>query len=193
MPCAAASSSMARMCAVLAIIGCRRRAANVAIETWSSWFARGRQAVDAGRMRQRLVLAASAAAVTCAIMKPEFSPRRPPGTAAGATRRRRSASRCGARRSRRSRRSRRASSSAASATGSAWKLPPETIAPSLGEDQRVVGHRVGLAQQHQRGVAQLVEAGAHHLRLAAQAVRILHAVVASRCERRIALPASSAR
>ena len=71
--------------------------------------------------------------------------------------------------------------SAASATGSAWKLPPETIAPRpavAGEDERVVGDRVGLAQQHQRGVAQLVEAGADHLRLAAQAVRVLHAVVA---------------
>ena len=60
----------------------------------------------------------------------------------------------------------------------------------VGEHQRVVGHRVGLAQQHQRGMAQLVEAGAHHLRLAAQAVRVLHAVVAfevrargSRCRR----------
>ena len=74
-----------------------------------------------------------------------------------------------------------ASASAASATGSAWKLPPETmlaVAVVAGEHQRVVGHRVRLAQQHQRGVAQLVEAGADHLRLAAQAVRILHAVVA---------------
>ena len=58
------------------------------------------------------------------------------------------------------------------------------------EDQRVVGHRVGLAHEHERGVAQLVEAGADHLRLAAQAVRILDAVVAlqmrasgSRCPR----------
>jgi hypothetical protein len=48
----------------------------------------------------------------------------------------------------------------------------------VGKDQRVVGHGIGLAQQHQRGVAQLVQAGAHHLRLAAQAVRVLHAVVA---------------
>ena len=44
MPCAAASSSMPRMCAVFAIIGRSRRAANVAIETWSSWFA------DVGRL-----------------------------------------------------------------------------------------------------------------------------------------------
>jgi hypothetical protein len=51
--------------------------------------------------------------------------------------------------------------------------------PIVGKDQRVVGHRIGLAHQHQRGMAQLVQAGAHHLRLAAQAVRVLHAVVAS--------------
>jgi hypothetical protein len=62
----------------------------------------------------------------------------------------------------------------------------------VGEDQRVVGHGIGLAHQHQRGMAQLVEAGAHHLRLAAQAVGVLHAVVAfGVCEARIALPASS--
>ena len=71
--------------------------------------------------------------------------------------------------------------SAANATGSAWKLPPRRCchrAVFAREDQRVVGHRVGLAHQHQRGMAQLVEAGAHHLRLAAQAVRVLHPVVA---------------
>jgi hypothetical protein len=37
---------------------------------------------------------------------------------------------------------------------------------------------IGFAHEHQRGVAQLVEAGAHDLRLAAQAVRVLDAVVA---------------
>jgi hypothetical protein len=67
--------------------------------------------------------------------------------------------------------------SQASATGSAWKVAPADHRAILGKDQRVVGHRIGLAQQHQRGVAQLVQAGAHHLRLAAQAVRVLHAVV----------------
>ncbi len=47
------------------------------------------------------------------------------------------------------------------------------------DDQRVVRHGVGFAQQHQRRVAKLVQAGPHHLRLAAQAVRVLHAVVAA--------------
>jgi hypothetical protein len=83
--------------------------------------------------------------------------------------------------------------SAASATGSAWKLPPRDHRAVFGEHQRVVGHRIGLAQQHQRGMAQLVQAGAHHLRLAAQAVRVLHAVVAFSWLARMALPASSAR
>ena len=48
----------------------------------------------------------------------------------------------------------------------------------VGEHQRIVGHRVRLAHEHQRGMAQLVEACADDLRLAAQAVRVLHAVVA---------------
>ena len=42
--------------------------------------------------------------------------------------------------------------------------------------QRVVGDGVGFPNEHERGMAQLVEAGADDLRLAAQAVRILDAV-----------------
>ena len=34
--------------------------------------------------------------------------------------------------------------SAANATGSAWKLPPESAIAVLGEDQRIVGDAVGL-------------------------------------------------
>jgi hypothetical protein len=52
------------------------------------------------------------------------------------------------------------------------------VAVLIGKHQRVVGHGIGFAHQHLRGVAHLVQAGAHHLRLAAQAVRVLHAVVA---------------
>ena len=48
----------------------------------------------------------------------------------------------------------------------------------IGKHQRVVGDRIGLAQQHDGAVAQLVQAGAHHLRLAAQAIGVLHAVIA---------------
>ena len=38
----------------------------------------------------------------------------------------------------------------------------------LGKHQRVVGDRVGLAHQHLGGLADLGQAGPHHLRLAAQ-------------------------
>ncbi len=48
----------------------------------------------------------------------------------------------------------------------------------LGDDQRVVGDAVRLVCQHASHVAQSVEDGAHHLRLAAQTVGVLDAVVA---------------
>jgi hypothetical protein len=44
------------------------------------------------------------------------------------------------------------------------------------EHQRIVGHGVGLALDHAGGEAQHVQRGAHHLRLAAQGIGILHAV-----------------
>ena len=68
--------------------------------------------------------------------------------------------------------------SAAKATGSAWKLPPDSAVVVLGEDQRIVGDAVGLVASVARGLAQQVERGAHHLRLAAQAIGVLHALVA---------------
>ncbi|SSL80950.1 Uncharacterised protein [Klebsiella pneumoniae] len=43
-----------------------------------------------------------------------------------------------------------------------------------GKDQRVIGDRVGFSQQHLSRLADLRQAGAHHLRLAAQGVRVLH-------------------
>ena len=45
-----------------------------------------------------------------------------------------------------------------------------------GEHQRVVRHGVGLDAEHLGGLAQLGQAGAHDLRLAAQRVRVLHLV-----------------
>ena len=62
------------------------------------------------------------------------------------------------------------------AIGSAWKLPPERTSPLASEDDRVVGNGVRLDFERARDEAQRVEAGAHHLRLAAQRVRILDAV-----------------
>src|SRR3546814_11825810 len=54
----------------------------------------------------------------------------------------------------------------------------------LREDQRIVGHAVRLDRQRRRGLAQQVERGAHDLRLAAQAIGVLHARVAVRSEER---------
>ena len=82
--------------------------------------------------------------------------------------------------------------SAAKATGSAWKLPPE-IASSPNEDQGIVGDRIGLDLERARGIADQVERGAHHLRLAAEAVGILHLVAIGVRLAPIALPSSRPR
>ena len=98
-----------------------------------------------------------------------------------ARRRRRSASRCGARRSRRPRRSRapsRRRRARPARRGSCRRRRCIVVAAVGDEDERVVGDGVGLAHEHERRVAHLIEARADDLRLAAQAVRILHAVVA---------------
>jgi len=42
------------------------------------------------------------------------------------------------------------------------------------EDQRVIRHTIGLGLEQGGGVSQHIEAGPHDLRLAAQAIRILH-------------------
>ena len=115
-------------------------------ETWSSWLAEvGRLSTLAG-WASALFSLASAAAVTCAIMKPELTPpsldqeRRQAGQL-----RVDQHARCAARRARRSRRAPCAIASAANATGSAWKLPPgDRRRRSSGEHERVVGDRVGL-------------------------------------------------
>ncbi len=48
----------------------------------------------------------------------------------------------------------------------------------FGEDQRIVGDSVRLDEEGRRRLAQEIEAGPHHLRLAAQAIGILHPFVA---------------
>ena len=45
----------------------------------------------------------------------------------------------------------------------------------FGENERVVGNPVRLVFQRARGLANEIEAGAHHLRLATQAIGVLHA------------------
>ena len=67
-----------------------------------------------------------------------------------------------------------AAKSSASATGCPWKLPPEIISSRLGEDERIVGRRRGLALEHAARVRERVAAGAVHLRHAAQRIGVLH-------------------
>ena len=59
-------------------------------------------------------------------------------------------------------------------------MPPERIAPVSsgvwGEHQRIVRDAVRLAPEHQGGAVQQLQAGTHDLRLAAQAVGVLHAL-----------------
>ena len=99
--------------------------------TWSSWFAEvGRLSTEAG-CASDLFSEASAAAVTCAIMKPELSP--PCRTRNAGSWLRLSSISIAMRRSLSAPISAMASArlSAAKATGSAWKLPPERTSPSL--------------------------------------------------------------
>ncbi|MNL21466.1 hypothetical protein D3C87_1427580 [compost metagenome] len=108
----------------------RRLPAAGAMDTWSSWLAEvGRLSTECG-WDNALFSLASAAAVTWAIMKPEFTP--PLATRNGG-----SCDMCLSiinemRRSLREPISAMASAmlSAAMATGSAWKLPPEITSPS---------------------------------------------------------------
>ena len=107
----------------------RRRAPCAAIETWSSWLAEvGIESTLAGWARC-LFSETSAAAVTCGIMKPELSPGfgvrnagRPDSAGSTSIAMRRSASEPISQIAS-------ASMSAAKATGSAWKLPPDSASP----------------------------------------------------------------
>ena len=68
--------------------------------------------------------------------------------------------------------------SAAKATGSAWKLPPDSAASSSAKISGLSVTPLASSASVARRLAQQVEHGAHHLRLAAQAIGILHARVA---------------
>ena len=68
--------------------------------------------------------------------------------------------------------------SAAKATGSPWKLPPDSASGGSPTDQRIVRYAVRLGLQGRCRVAKNVERGAHDLWLAAQAIGILHAIIA---------------
>ena len=63
----------------------------------------------------------------------------------------------------------------------------------LGKHQRIVGDAVRLDRQRARGLRASGRGSAHHLRLAAQAIGILHALVAFEMRLADSLPSSSAR
>ena len=63
----------------------------------------------------------------------------------------------------------------------------------VAEQQRIVADRIGLDLERARGVADQVERRAHHLRLAAEAVGVLHPVAIVVASARISLPSSRPR
>ena len=74
--------------------------------------------------------------------------------------------------------------SAAKATGSAWKLPPDSASPVSAKISGLSETPLASIAERAGRLAQQVEHRAHHLRLAAQAVGVLHAVVADAGARR---------
>ena len=180
MPSAAASNSMARMWATLAIIGCKPARGEGRHRDMVFLVRARRQRIDAGRMRQAFVLAGQRgggdvgdheAAVQARVGVRNGGRRDTPESISIAMRPLGDRADLGDRVGHR-------------VGGERHRLGVEVAAadhhPVFGEHQRVVGHRIGLAQQHERGMAQLVQAGAHDLRLAAQAIRVLDPVVAPR-------------
>jgi hypothetical protein len=130
---------------------------------------------------------ASAAAVTWAIMKPEFTP--PLATRNGGN-----CDMCLSiisemRRSLSEPISAMASAmlSAAMATGSAWKLPPEITSPSAANTSGLSDTALDSIGQHFGSLTQLGQAGAHDLWLAAQGVGVLN-LVAVACDSETWLP-----
>ena len=177
MPCAAASSSIATIVRVFSAMSPSRRAANVAMLTWSSWLADVGQAVDARRMRERLVLRRERRGGDVrhheAGVEPGSRTRN-----GGKPRQRRIDQQRDAPLGERADLGDRQRQDVG---GERDRLGVEVAAREdlarFREHERIVGHRVRLDEQRRGDVADQVEAGAHHLRLAAQAVRILHAIV----------------
>ena len=68
--------------------------------------------------------------------------------------------------------------SAAKATGSAWKLPPDSASSVSAKMSGLSETPLASMSERRGGLAQEIEASAHHLGLAAQAIGILHSFVA---------------
>ena len=57
------------------------------------------------------------------------------------------------------------------------KISTRQHLPGIGKNQRIVRHRIRLDLEDGSSVPKLIETGAHHLRLAAQRIRVLHPLV----------------
>jgi len=174
-----ASSSMPKICARFSGMGRSRRAACAAIDTWYSWLAEvGMESIAGGR-GALLVLGHQRGGRHLRQHEPRVQPRlgrqerRQPRPAPGPP-----AWRCGARPASRSSQIASAIMSAANATCCAWKLPPDRATPSPAIISGLSETPLASIASMLRSVAGERPGRAHHLRLATQAVGILHAVVA---------------
>ena len=174
MPSAAAISSTAITPAALRAICAALRAAIGAIETWSSWPAEvGIESTLAGKARLLFSLT-SAAAVTCGIIRPGIDAR-----ILGQERRQPAHLRIDEDADPPFRnRADLAQRHGDDVGGEGDRLGMEIAAGDrgivIGEDDRIVGHRGRFDRQRARGILKQIERRAHHLRLAAEAVRVLH-------------------
>ena len=185
MPSAAAINSMAMMRARLAFIGAKPPRAMRRHADMVFLIGRGRHAVDARRMRQLLVLAHQRrggalrdheAGIEPGIADEERRQQR--------DRRNRSARRCAVSLIEPISAIAMRNDVGGEGDGLGMEIAARKHRAILGKDQRIVGDAIGLDDKRARRIGEEVEAGAHHLRLAAEGIGILHPVIAGRDARR---------
>ena len=124
-------------------------------------------------MRERLFWK-SAAAVTCATANPEFTP--PSSTRRAEVREIRVHHQGDAALGQRARfRKHQRQVVGGKRYGFRMKVAAGQDLAGVREHERIVGNGIGFGEQHVGHMPPLIETSTHHLRLAAQAVRILHA------------------
>ena len=194
MPCAADKSSIATMVAAFSAMSPSRRAAKVAIDTWSSWLAEvGSESTLAGcasdlvlrgERRRRHVRDHEAG------IEPAFGDEEGRQAAHRWIDQQRDAAL--------GQRADLGDGEGQAVGGERHRLGVEIAArersrPSSAKTSGLSETALASTQEHAGGVAQQVEHGAHHLRLAAQGIGVLHLVALDMASARIALPASSPR
>ncbi len=180
MPCAATSSSMPMIFARFAVMSSSRRAEWAAIETWSSWLALvGVESIEPGigallvlgKERCGRHLGDHEAGVEARLGRRET----PAGRSSKPDRR---GSRCAARRWRRSPRGRARSCRRRRRRARRGSCRPRRSRPSPISTSGLSVTALASISSVRAALAEQVETGAHHLRLAAEAIGILHALVA---------------